>query len=465
MSTLSPPFATPSPAAAARESPILFVSLQVFLVILALSRYDATSWVFRGTTEVDVFNWFWRFRWLGVFSFFDFFLAWLVGLALLKSFGGRRRWGPDGFLWLLPLLVSMAAAAGIANRVSETTTQDILFQLRNYLYLIGSYFVAVRIQWTEDRLAGLVRLMLFGALSAIVLVRVEDLYLPAESRVWKYGRFAALRDVADFAFIVFVLVFLAALVLEGRPRHLIRRVGVSGIIVYLIWTVATGVGKGPLFVVAACLGYLAVFYRLWGKRWFAVLSLLAISGFAALTVWLIVARPRVEPGSPLYVYTTFQADDASVSTRRAEVRNLAENLTRRGGWLWGIGLGARWFEYTDQPPDLGAFPEHEQGILWHLGMHFPLARVALDFGVLGMGLLLVILAVRLSRSWRLLRRADLTATTRAFLHGAWMTIGFELIVNSFSAPKGVLLAGVLLGVVTALQRLGHSLASCARGRA
>ena len=440
------------PLPQARLHAMLFGGLQAFLLILALSRYDATSRVFRGTAEIDLFNWFWRFRWLGFLSFFDIFLAALVSLAAVVSVLSPQRRTADGLLFLLPLLVGVGALIGYLNPVVATTAQDVLFQFRSYLYLGGAYFVATRVPWTDKRFRDLMRLLVVAAFGTVALVVVENLYLPPESRVWKYGRFAALRDVADFSILLFALVFLAALVLSGRPRRKIYRLAVLVIVGWSVWSVVTGVGKGPVFVVASSLIYLAISYRLHRRPWMVASAIVLAAAAAGAVLWFLTVRPMIEPGSPLYVYTTFRADDGSVATRAAELRNLTANLDRRNGWLWGIGLGNRWYEYVEQPEDPGAFQEHEQGQPWHLGMHVPLARLVLDFGLVGLGLLLAVLAVRFRRSWRLLRRGDLNATTRACIHAAGLAVAYELVVSSLSVPKGALLAGILLGALAGLER-------------
>lgn len=448
------PVPTPAvhPLPQARLHAMLFRGLQAFLLILALSRYDATSWVFRGTAKVDFFNWFWRFRWLGFLSFFDIFLAALVSFAALASVFSRQRRTADGLLFLLPLLVGVGALVGYLNPVSATTSQDMLFQFRSYLYLGGAYFVATRVPWTGNRFRDLARLLLVAAFGTVLLLVVENVYLPPESRVWKYGRFTATRDVADFSLLLFALVFLAALVLSGRPRRKIYRLAVLVIVGWSVWGVATGVGKGTVFVVASSLIYLAISYRLHRRPWMVPSAIVLAAAAAGLVLWFFAVRRTIEPGSPLYLYTTFRTDDSSVGTRAAELRNIAANLDRRNGWLWGIGLGNRWYEYVEQPKDPGAFPEHEQGQPWHLGMHVPLARLVLDFGLVGLGLLLAVLAVRFRRSWRLLRRGGLEAMTRASIHAAWLAIAYELVVNSLSVPKGALLAGILLGTLAGLER-------------
>jgi hypothetical protein len=276
--------------------------------------------------------------------------------------------------------------------------------------------------------------------------------------VFKYGRFAELRDVADFSILLFAVVFLAALLLAGRPRRRITRVAAVVIVAWAVWSVATGVGKGPVFVVAFSFLYLAVSYRLHRRPWFLASAVALAAAVAGLVFWFLAALPTIERGSPLFLYTTFRADDGSVSTRLAEVRNIAANLDRRNGWLWGIGLGNRWYEYVEQPEDLGAFPEHEQGQPWHLGTHVPLGRLVFDFGPLGLGLLLAVFGVRFWRSRRLLGRSSTPAITCACIHAAWLAIAYELLVNSLSIPKGALFAGILLGALAGVERLSRETA-------
>src|SRR5262245_59463845 len=54
----------------------LGVCLMLFL--LAISRYDATAYVYRRTDDIDFLSWFWKARWLETFGFFDFAVVILV---------------------------------------------------------------------------------------------------------------------------------------------------------------------------------------------------------------------------------------------------------------------------------------------------------------------------------------------------------------------------------------------------
>ena len=80
--------------AVARQSPrgrlLLYPATLVFLVVLAASRYEPTSMLFRGTTTIDAFGWFWRYRFLGALSFFDLFLGALTGLVVVEALARGR---------------------------------------------------------------------------------------------------------------------------------------------------------------------------------------------------------------------------------------------------------------------------------------------------------------------------------------------------------------------------------------
>jgi hypothetical protein len=177
-------------------------------------------------------------------------------------------------------------------------------------------------------------------------------------------------------------------------------------------------------------------------------GILAIVGLVA---YMEIARPDIEPTSPLYVYTTFTSEDVSVSTRRTQVKNFEANMSRRYAWLQGIGLGTKWYEYYDQPPDYAAFPESEWDLPWHFGVHIPFARIAYDFGLPGLFLLLGFLAWRFRESLRFIRRAPVDPSTRAYVQSAWLVIAYQVGIHNLSTPKANLLAGVLLASVEGLR--------------
>src|SRR6266496_1057523 len=173
----------------------LFRAVQVLLVVLAVSRYDATSFLFRGEETIDFFNWFWRRRWFGMFSFFDFLLGGLFVLAILTKKSRSSRSGFDAFVPLLALLVGVSILVRYSSQGAFDTRQDFLFQLRNYLYLALSYFIARRLRWNEARFLSTMRLLLALAVVVVALYYVETIALPEGMRVSKYGRLANVRDV------------------------------------------------------------------------------------------------------------------------------------------------------------------------------------------------------------------------------------------------------------------------------
>jgi O-antigen ligase len=170
-----------------------------------------------------------------------------------------------------------------------------------------------------------------------------------------------------------------------------------------------------------------------------------------LGAYVVLNADRFDPGSPFYVYTTFSSRDLSVSTRGVELLNFASNLYERKALLLGIGLGNKWFSYWPQPEeDLGAFPPPEWGSDWHLGMHVPLLRLTLDFGLLGLGAVLALFAACFLSTMRALRSGGFDGVARAFMLSSWAVIAYQITVNNLSGPKTNLIAGVLLGVVAGI---------------
>lgn len=419
---------------------------------MAISRYDATSYIFRGEETVDFFNWFWRRRWFGMFSFFDFALLGLIGIALLAGDFRRpqraRRF--DGLVLVIATLVAASLVVRYLTQGPMDTRQDLLFQLRNYVYLVVSYLLVRRIEWNGSRFRSMMGLVLALGAVVVLLYFFETRVLPQGFWVGKFGRYATVRDVADFAFILFGQFWLIALALERFPARWSHRIALLALIAYSLYSTFTGIGKAALFVYPAYLAYFFFHYRLYRRPVFVALLGLGVVALAGLVGYVVTVSPPVEPTSPFYVYTTFRSDDLSVSTRSTELANFFENLGRRDAWLQGLGLGSKWFEYRDQPPDAAAFPEQERGSPWHLGVHVPLLRLGYDFGLLGLALLLGVFAARFVSAERFLRRAVLRPSTRAFVQAALVAIGYELFVHNLGVPKTNLLVGVLLGTVRGL---------------
>jgi hypothetical protein len=426
--------------------------LQLLIVILAISRYDATSFAFRGTDTVDFFNWFWRFRMAELFSFFDLALMSLLILtgARILLTGALPQSAFDGVLVAFAVLVALSTATRLVSQGPEDTAQDFLFQIRNYAYFCAAYFLASRVRWSDSRLRRMLMLVLGLAMLTIVLSIWESSSTPEELRVSKYGRFASVRDVSDFSIILFAQMWLIAILLERQSLRWWLRILVVLAIVYSLYDIFTGVGKATIFLVPMALLYFFWYYRLYRHPMY-VLPVVALGAIVPLVfIYLAGNRFQVDESSPVFVYTTFSVDDPSVSTRSGEVINTITTLIERNALLQGIGLGARWYEYVQQPDDLGAYPQQEQGARWHLGVHVPLLRTALDFGFVGLLVLFTVFFMCYSRTLRMLRYGGLGAVTNAFVQAAWLVVIYELLVNNLSVPKPNLLAGFLLGAVSGL---------------
>lgn len=435
-----------------RLSP-LFLGLQLLLVMLAVSRYDATSFVFRGTTAIDFYNWFWRYRLLGFLSFFDLLVLALLVLAVLGVAASRRFHSRpfDSLVYLLVLLVAVSAVIRFLHRDAEDTPQGFLFQLRNYGYFAAAYLVASRVRWTTRRSHWLAGLMTALAGVVALLAWWETSHTPPQLLVSKYGRTVNVRDISDYPFTFLFQFFALALLLERAPMRWWQRSLLAAVVTYSLYSVFSGVGKGVLIVYPAVFVFFAWHYRFFHRRWFVagLAGLLALA--AGLGTYVVVNADSFDPASPFYVYTTFTSRDLSVSTRVVEVVNFVLNLYERKALLLGIGLGNKWFAYQPQPDeDLGAFPVQEWGSDWHLGMHVPLLRLTLDFGLLGAAALLLLLGACLLSTMKAMRSGRLDAFTRAFMLSSWAVIGYQVVVNNLSGPKTNLLAGVLLGMLAGL---------------
>ena len=126
------------------------------------------------------------------------------------------------------------------------------------------------------------------------------------------------------------------------------------------------------------------------------------------------------------------------------------NIYNRSALVQGIGLGSRWYEYVPQPFDPAAYPPSEHGTSWHLGMHVPLLRLGLDFGIAGLGLGFALCLVAFRQVRMLMGTAALSPATQAFVQACLLAIAFQVTVNNLAGPKTNLLAGFLIGALSGL---------------
>jgi O-antigen ligase len=143
-------------------------------------------------------------------------------------------------------------------------------------------------------------------------------------------------------------------------------------------------------------------------------------------------------------------NDPSTATRIVESINFFENLYERNAFLQGIGLGGRWYEFTPQPEDPGAYPLLERLAGSHLGVHVPLLRLIFDFGFIGF-VIFTVLILKCYKEIRVILRSERAQPAmKAFIHASWLVIVFVVFINNLAVPKMSLLAGVLFGVLAAL---------------
>lgn len=442
--------------ALARPSPLgrllLFPASLAFLALLAVSRYEPTSFVFRNTDAIDAFGWFWRYRLADALSFFDLFLGALVGVIVLDAVA-RDRWRRSLFDPLVAVLVSLVGIAAVVGALSPGPldgSREFLFQLRNYAYLAAMYFVAGRLPWTERRFRVAMTLVVALAAAVVALGYWETSATPPSLRVWKGSRYLTLRDIADTLFIVFAQFWLIALLFEKAPRSARQGLLVLVAVGWSLYQVLTGAGKTMLFVYPIVLFYLLWHYRIHRRRWFPAAA--SVAGVAATAFLAVLASRPPSPGPPsgLQGYADVWMQDLSVATRVLQARNFAANLYERSAVLQGIGLGSKWHEYAPQPYDYAAYPPSEQGTSWHLGMHTPLLRVGLDFGLAGLAIVLAVFFVVFRKARALLRTGDLAPASRAYVQACILTIAFQVTVNNLGGPKTNLLCGFLLGALSGL---------------
>ena len=429
--------------------PVLFGGTLALLGVIAISRYDPTSLIFRGNDAIDFFGWFWRYRLAAGATFVDVLLAAVVAAAAIECV--RRGWRSshlDAVPAMLALLVGVSAAITAGWAGPQDSLHDVLFQCRNYLYFMAIYFAASRISWTEGRLRRATVWIVLLSLAAAVLSLWETSTVPTASQVSKAGRSLGVRDIADVPFLLFSQFWLLMLIAERGVRFWWQKVPVFGALAYGLYQVFTGVGKTLLVVYPAVLAYIVWSYRLHLRRVFwtagAVIAAILFAGFA-IAVW---TTGEVRIRSPLYVYTTFNMEDLSVATRIGQAENFALNLYERGAVLQGIGIGRKWYTYVPVPEDRAAYPAAEWQSRWHLGAHVPLLRLGLDFGLGGLAVIGILILLVFREGRRFLVSASVTPAARAFIQAALLVLAFQVVINSLIGPKTNLLAGFLLGAIS-----------------
>jgi hypothetical protein len=435
-----------------RLSP-LFIGAQLLLLLLAVSRYDASSLRFRGTTEIDFFNWFWRYRFFGFLTFFDLIVSALVSLTAVSILAhGRWRARPfDAILYVLGILLTVSIAVRFLQRDVEDSAQNTLFQLRSYAYFAAAYLVSSRVAWPRARRQYFIGLLAGAAVLTFVLSWWEIRNTPPIYLIVKYGRTLNMRDLSDYLF-VFLLQFGAvAALLEGVPRRLWQKALLAGIALHGLFSVFTGVGRGVVIVYPVVFAYFAWYYGLLRRRWLVASLAVVLLVVTTAAAYVVLNAGRLGESSGLYIFTTFRPREPAVATRLQESMNFAANLYHRNGVLLGIGLGNKWFEFWPQPlDDLGAFPPQERDSHWHLGMHLPFLRLALDFGLLGTVALLSVLTAFFISTMNALRSGAVDGLTRAFILASWAVIGYHVSMNSLAGPKMNLLTGLLLGTIAGI---------------
>lgn len=437
-----------------------WIGLLGFVVFLAVSKYDPTSFLERGTELIDAFSWFWRYRFAGFLTFFDLLLFALLGLLCVRTslLGYVRKSVFDRQIALILALCAGSAILGQFNGSEADSISGVLFAIRNYYYLSAAYVIASRLAWTETRYKNLAALLVAMAVLVFLLGLWETARTPEQYRLSKYGHLSSTRDATDGVLYIYAQLLAFALYLERAVRGKIRQVLLVLGISYALYWAFTSSSKTLIALYPLALLYFAWHYRLYRRTWFLpvviVSGTLAIIALLAFTNLATIIR---DPSSALYVYSTFaNPDDPSIATRVNQLVNFLPNLYFRGAFIQGIGLGHRWHEFIPQfPEDTGAYPSSELGTGWHLGVHVPLLRIFLDFGLLGGIILLLCIWRILARANAALRDGILSPLTRACVQAAIMVIFFQVVVNNLFAPKTNLLIGVLIGATSGLldQRL------------
>ena len=432
---------------------ILSLAVCSLILLLAISRYDATSYTFRRTEEIDFLSWFWRARWQDALAFFDFAILILLVIVCLKLLGRKtsQRVRFDRVPLILFVLVTISSVISLLFPGNDDTNRELIFQLRNYFYFGAAYFIASRLAWREHHSDLLVKVFI---ISTVMLVSISfwERTSGDDFFVSKYGQSVALKDIADYPWLLFCEFWVLALAFSGVLRSFWQRVLAGAAIVYSLFDVFGGTGKLLIILYPMVVLYMGWWYRITKRAWFVLAAPIVLLTIIVGATYFFQTVDIYDPTSSFYVYAALlnPLNDTSSSTRIVELRNFFQNIFYRNAYLQGIGLGSRWYEYTVQPVDAGAYPIFERISGTHLGIHVPLLRLILDFGLIGFVFFSRSMYKCFNEVKGLIRSDRVQESTKAFIHSSWLIIVYIVFFNNLTVPKMNLLGGILLGVLACL---------------
>ncbi len=182
-----------------------------------------------------------------------------------------------------------------------------------------------------------------------------------------------------------------------------------------------------------------------------------------LVITIIVGATLIQVSGPIgKMWLNFMsggggfAQIQGVSDRQQEIDNVAANLDKYGGWVFGQGLGRRWERLLPQRNlHFGAGFGEDKGHVWLFPLHVFFLPNLLQQGIFGLALMAVALLMILKTTYQLARQpvedGEEELLNRALLAG--VLAGFMVsILYYFAYPNAGLFSGALLAAMDALVR-------------
>ena len=385
----------------------------------------------------------WAFR-LGPMPLADLliislFLRVVLGVVLEKRF---RVFRFDTAVLVFVLAFLPAAVIGMLGRDALHTWRYWLFGIRPVFLLTATYLACSRFV-KRDSLRGpasLVTLLLIGLAGATLLSIGQALTGSIAQRAG--GAMLLVSQAPMFATVITIAV--ALLATPGvRP-------GVK-VLVFLqamltVGALLIGTRRAALLLTPVA-GLVTLLYLPRRRRGRAVLWALALL-VAMLVVTFVGVSVSGQAGQLWLAFMTGGngGQIEGVSDRILEFWNTTSNLTRYGGWVFGLGIGRRWER-------IHAVSYHShQGENWFGLYHVPFERQLFECGLVGLGVVFLYMGMVFAYTWRV--RGGNGASPTALLAynlAAGCVGGFLVSMTQIgSLPNTAVFTGALLGALDAL---------------
>ncbi|HEY3398408.1 MAG TPA: hypothetical protein VGM19_12205 [Armatimonadota bacterium] len=380
-------------------------------------------------------------------------LAAVARLLADRRFRQRLRIEPyDAAVLVFFLSYVPAALIGLTSRDDINTMTLWFFSVRPAILLAGMYFAVSRLL-PRDRLkapprfvdvaaAGVFLAILAAAFRALVLHQIERAGTP----ILMVSEANMLPTIATVG-----AAYLVRGQISGRRRLWSLLCILAAVAVLLISTRRTVIIVGAL----AMLAMVAYLPRRYLPRAMLMLAALFLAG-AIMAVTFVTYSGTI---GKMWVAFMSQDDVSSVSgvrSRSQEMHNVAQNLDKYGGWVFGLGLGRKWERLSPlENLHSGAGFGDDIGHVWLFPTHVLMLRNLLEQGIFGLVLLAYAFWLVLTVTWKALQKRP-NDSPEYLLNNALsaaILAGFAVsVVFIFAFPNAAIFSGAMLGALGGLVR-------------